>query len=450
MSRFSLQLSRRDWLRLSAAGIAGSSMSGWLGSLAVHAAGDSGRRRSCILLWMDGGPSQLDTFDLKPGHANGGPFREIATVVPGIKISEHLPGIARHTDQLVLVRSMTSKEGDHGLASYFAHAGYSQRGPIQYPTFGALMAKEAGAEDADLPAFVSIAPYRNSSSRAHSPGFLGPRYAPLIVGEAGSRSAAPAETDTGARTLGVQNLTPHAGVGAEQFAARLRLVQQMQRDFAADHPSPAARNHLTAYERAARLMRTAAARALDLDEEPAKLRDAYGRTKFGQGCLLARRLVERGVPFIEVALSGDSSNGWDTHQNNFERVRNLSQVLDAGWSTLMNDLKERGLLDQTLIVWMGEFGRTPTINGDQGRDHFPNAWTAVLGGGGIKGGQVIGKTSANGETILERPVSVPDLLATICRALGIDPTKPNLSNVGRPISIVDKAGKPLEEVVASR
>ena len=197
-------------------------------------------------------------------------------------------------------------------------------------------------------------------------------------------------------------------------------------------------------------MRTSAGKAFDLDEEPARLRDAYGRNRFGQGCLLARRLVERGVPFIEVSLGGNNGFGWDTHTNNFETVRDLSQVLDAGWATLMGDLKERGLLESTLIVWMGEFGRTPTINADKGRDHFPNAWTAVLGGGGIKGGQVIGKTSAGGETIEERPVSVPDLLATVCLALGIDPTKSNQSNIGRPISLVDKAGRPLEDIVASR
>jgi Protein of unknown function (DUF1501) len=440
----SLHLSRRDWLRSSAAGIAGCSMSGWLGTLAADAATDPKRRGSCILLWMNGGPSQMDTFDLKPGHANGGPFREIATAVPGIKISEHLPRLARHMDRLALVRSMTSKEGDHVLANYYLHAGYSQRGPIQYPTLGALVAKEAGVEDADLPAFVSIAPERRLNFAAHSPGFLGPRYAPLIVGDAyGSTDA----SDTGVKSLRVANLTPHAGIGGDQLEARLRLVQQMQHEFVANHPSAPAASHQTAYERAARMMRTSAGKAFDLDEEPAKLRDAYGRNRFGQGCLLARRLVERGIPFIEVALGGANGIGWDTHTNNFDTVRDLSQVLDAGWATLVDDLKGRGLLDSTLIVWMGEFGRTPTINGSQGRDHFPSAWTAVLGGGGIKGGQVIGKTSAGGETIEERPVSVPDLLATVCLALGIDPLKSNVSNIGRPISLVDKAGRPIESIV---
>jgi hypothetical protein len=426
-------LSRRDWLRLSAAGIAGCSMSGWLESIAANAAADAKGQRSCILLWMDGGPSQMDTFDLKPGHANGGPFRAIGTAVPGIRISEHLPRIARQMGRLALVRSMHSKEGDHRLAAAFAHTGYAQRGPIQYPTLGALVAKEAGMESAELPSFVSIAPFRISNSSSHSPGFLGPRFAPLIVGE----------------NLGVQNLAPHAGVGGEHLDARLHLVKQMQQEFVTDHPSPAAKSHLTAYERAARLMRTTAARALDLDQEPAKLRDAYGRDKFGQSCLLARRLVEHGVRFIEITLGADNFNGWDTHTNNFERVQELSQVLDGGWAALIEDLKNRGLLDSTVVVWMGEFGRTPTINRDTGRDHFPSAWSAVLGGGGIKGGQVIGKTSAGGEAIVERPVSVPDLLATICVALGIDPKRLNESNVGRPISLVDKAGKCLEDLVTT-
>jgi Protein of unknown function (DUF1501) len=440
MFRSSLHLSRRDWLRLSASGVVGYSMSGWLGTLSADAATDPKRRRSCILLWMDGGPSQMDTFDLKPGHANGGPFREIATAVPGIQISEHLPQLARQMDRLVLVRSMTSKEGDHDLANYYVHAGYLKRDPIQYPTIGALVAKESGAEDADLPTFVSIAPQRFRETAAQAPGFLGPRYAPLIVGDG----------DTREQSLGVPNLTPHTGIGSEHLEARLRLVQQMQQEFVADRPGAAATSHQTAYQRAARLMRTSAGKAFDLDEEPAKLRDAYGRNRFGQGCLLARRLVERGVPFIEVSLGGGDRTNWDTHRNNFETVRDLSQVLDAGWATLMTDLKERGLLESTLIVWMGEFGRTPTINGDQGRDHFPGAWTSVLGGGGITGGQVIGKTSAGGETIEQRPVSVPDLLATVCQALGIDPTKSNQSNIGRPISLVDKAGRPLEDIVASR
>lgn len=205
-----------------------------------------------------------------------------------------------------------------------------------------------------------------------------------------------------------------------------------------------------AYERAVRLMQTAAASAFNLDEERPALRNRYGRNLFGQGCLLARRLVERGVPFIEVTLGSANgvSVGWDTHSANFDAVRRLSAVLDPAWATLMEDLQERGLLDNTLIVWMGEFGRTPKINGNAGRDHFPGAWSTVLAGGGIKGGQVVGRTSADGMKVTDRPVAVPDLLATVCLALGIDPLKQNQSNVGRPIRIVDKSARPLREVLA--
>ena len=197
-------------------------------------------------------------------------------------------------------------------------------------------------------------------------------------------------------------------------------------------------------------MRTSAARAFDLDEEKAKLRDRYGRNLFGQGCLLACRLVERGVPFVEVTLNNapGAPNAWDTHGQNFEQVKKLCEVLDPAWATLLEDLEQRGLLDTTLVVWMGEFGRTPRINPQQGRDHFPNAWSTVLCGGGIKGGTVHGKTSPDGMAIKDGPVAVPDFLATVAKALGIDPTMQNISNIGRPIRIVDAGARPIEEVLA--
>jgi uncharacterized protein (DUF1501 family) len=196
-------------------------------------------------------------------------------------------------------------------------------------------------------------------------------------------------------------------------------------------------------------MKTEARKAFDLDEEKASVRDAYGRNLFGQGCLLARRLVERGVPFVEVTLGGVNGGafGWDTHQNNFELVKQLCGVLDPAWATLMKDLDERGLLDSTLIVWMGEFGRTPRINRGNGRDHWPNSWSTVLAGGGIKGGQAYGRTSDDGMEVKENPVTTADFIATIARGLGIDHEKQNNSNVGRPIRFADKAGKPIKEVV---
>jgi hypothetical protein len=445
------RLSRRDLLKLSAAGVVGYSQSGWLEALAADAAKSPQRKRSCILLWMSGGPSQMDTFDLKPGHDNGGPYKEIDTNVAGIKISEHLPKVAQHMDKMAIVRSMTSKEADHGQATYYVHTGYQARGPIRYPSLGSLVAKEIGSDEAELPNFVSVAPFRAFSAAAHGPGFLGPRYAPLIVGDGGLTLGGPRNADDYEKALQVQDLAPQAGLSRERAEARVRLVQEMQRDFSAEHPGLAPASHQTAYERAVRLMRSTAAKAFDLDEVPAKLRDSYGRNLFGQGCLLARRLVERGVPFVEVSLGqlNGIGPGWDTHTNNFDTVRQLSGALDTAWASLMEDLKANGLLDSTLVVWMGEFGRTPKINGGNGRDHFPNAWSTVLLGGGIKGGQVIGKTGDDGTTVEERPVSVPDFLATVCQALGIDPTTQNQSNVGRPIRIADTTAKPIREVLPS-
>jgi uncharacterized protein (DUF1501 family) len=443
-----VELTRRDWLRLSGAGVVGFSLSGWLERLAADAADHPQRRRSCILLWMNGGPSQMDTFDLKPGHANGGPFKEIATSVPGIRISEHLPRIATFMDRMVLVRSMRTHEGDHGRATFLLRTGYLPQGPIQYPPLGALLAKELGHAAESLPSFVSVSPYRAGSPATYGPGFLGPMYAPLIVGEGnfGGRVAGGNGYD---QVLRVQDLEPPAQVSRAHADSRIELLRELENDFVPRHGGLAANSHQTAYERAVRLMRTSAAKAFNLDDEPAALRDAYGRNLFGQGCLLARRLVERGVPFVEVTL-GDSNgvSGWDTHSDNFTAVQRLSQVLDPAWGTLMTDLKDHGLLDSTLIVWMGEFGRTPQINGGRGRDHYPNAWSTVLAGGGIKGGQVVGRTSADGTTVEDRPVSVPDLLATVCQALGVNPLTNNTSNVGRPIRIVDKAANPIKEIIA--
>jgi hypothetical protein len=445
------QLSRRDWLRLTAAGVVGYSASGWLEVLAQETAKSSQRKRSCILLWMSGGPSQTDTFDLKPGHQNGGPYKEIATSAPSMRISEHLPKIARHGHDMAIIRSMSTKEGDHGQATFLMHTGYRPQGPVDYPTLGSLVARELGNETSELPSFVSIAPFRSFSPAAFSSGFLGPQYAPLVVGEMNFQPGGQGQVNY-EQTLKVQDLATPRDVTARQADARIDLLRGLERDFVSQHPGVAPLSHQTAYERAVRLMHSAASKAFNLEEEPDVLRDAYGRNQFGQGCLLARRLVERGVPFVEVTLGGTAPGevfGWDTHGQNFETVKRLSQVLDPAWGTLMTDLKARGLLESTLIVWMGEFGRTPKINPQRGRDHFPNAWSTALAGGGIKGGRVVGRTSPDGNTVVERPVGVSDFLATVCLALGIDPLKQNNSNVGRPIRIVDKSAQPIQEILVS-
>jgi hypothetical protein len=300
-----------------------------------------------------------------------------------------------------------------------------------------------------MPGFVSIAPDRAVNPSAHSPGFLGPEFAPLIVGEAG-RAVAGVGPNQYERALRVENLESPAEVPTGHLESRMGVLRELESEFLKSHPGVPQRSHQAAYERAVQLMHTGGGKAFNLEEEKDSLRDAYGRNLFGQGCLLARRLVERGVPFIEVTLGGPNGGalGWDTHAQNFDSVKNLSQILDPAFATLLQDLKDRGMLDSTLVVWMGEFGRTPRINQNRGRDHFPNAWSTVLAGGGIKGAQVIGQTSPDGMSIKDRPVKVPDFLATVCLALGVDPLKYNMSNVRRPIRIVDKAAQPIKEVLA--
>jgi hypothetical protein len=433
-------LTRRAWLRLTSLGFAGVSLSGWLEELASAAAAHPARKKSCILLWMNGGPSQMDTFDLKPGHKNGGPVKEIATSVPGIKISENLPGLAKQMKRLAIIRSMNTREADHARGTYLMRTGRAPGGPIQYPTLGSLVSKELEQPNAALPGFVSIAPARLISAGAYGPGFLGPRYAPLVVGENGRGGAGRGDI---ARALRVEDLDLPREVSETRAGARLGLLEEMNKEFLAERSATPSISHRTAYQRAVAMMRSTAVKAFDLDEEPARLRDAYGRNLFGQGCLLARRLVEKGVPFVEVSLGG-----WDTHQNNFDAVKRLCGILDPAWSTLMDDLADKGLLDSTLIVWMGEFGRTPLINGANGRDHWASSWSTVLAGGGIKGGQVHGKSSADGMKVIENPVKVTDFLATVGKALGLDVNKQNMSNVGRPIRFVDPGSRPIKEVLA--
>jgi hypothetical protein len=444
-------LTRREWLKLTAAGVVGFSVSGWLESLAADAAGNPQRRRSCILLWMNGGPSQMDTWDLKPGHENGGTFKAMDTAVPGIQISEHLPKLGEQMKHMAIIRSMSTKEADHGRATFLMRTGAVPVGPVQYPPLGSLITRELEKPEDEIPGFVSIAPYRFFSPGSFTPGYLGPRYAPLIVGDTGLAINPQGQTNY-EQSLKVQDLDVAAGVSEKQALSRVDLLGDLEKDFLAERPGVSSLSHRTAYERAVRMMRSQAVKAFDLSDEPAALRDAYGRNLFGQGCLLARRLVERGVPFIEVTLGGVQNNnalGWDTHQDNFENVKRLSQVLDPAFATLMTDLKSKGLLDSTLIVWMGEFGRTPKIAKERtGRDHFATAWSTVLAGGGIKGGQVVGKTSDDGMEVKDRPVSVNDLFATVCLALGIDYNKKNMSNVGRPIKIVDKNPQPIKEILA--
>jgi hypothetical protein len=418
-----LNLSRRDWLKLSAAGVSTLSLSGWLQVLAGRAATTPVKHKSCILLWMDGGPSHKDTFDMKPGTKDGGEFKPISTAVPGIQISEHFPKFAEVMNHAAILRGMRTDEGAHPRAKYYLHTGYKEgQGGLTYPSLGSLASAEIGRLDGPMPNYVSI------GARSYGAGFLGVRHAPLQVND-------PAR--------GVENLKPMVNAG--HFNDRLGLLQEMESAFYREYKADASADHRTTYQRAVTLMRSKEAKAFDLSQEPEASRRAYGSSRFGDGCLLARRLVEAGVSFVEVTLGG-----WDTHQNNFERVKQLSQQCDPAMAALVKDLKQRGLLDSTLIVWMGEFGRTPRINqrgAKPGRDHYPRAWSSVLMGGGIKGGQVIGKTDKEGATVVEHPISALDFLATVCELLGINWKKQNNTPIGRPIRIVDKGANPIKELI---
>lgn len=427
----SFQVSRRDWLRLSAVGVVGVSQSGWFRALAADTKDDPKRHKSVILLWMNGGPATIDLWDLKPGHENGGPFREIDTASPGVKISEHLPNLAKRGKELAIVRSMATREGDHQRARVVSLTGYTPQGAIQFPALGALVAHEFDDPKADLPGFVAI-----GGRGGIGGGFLGPRFAPLVVGGDRVGPGAPA-TD-----LKVPDLELPAGVSTEAHAKRLDLLSGLEKDFAPGKGHPVAETMKAATDRAVRLMRPEAVAAFRLEDEKDKVREAYGRGTFGQGCLLARRLVERGVAFVEVTL-----DGWDTHANNFDRVKDLSGTLDQAFAALLADLKDRGLLDSTLVVCQGEFGRTPKINGQSGRDHWPASWAAVLAGAGIKGGQAVGKTSADGTRVESEPTRTADLVATVMKAIGLDPMKQNMSNVSRPIRLADPSGKPIKELL---
>lgn len=407
------QISRRDWLRLSSAGVLGASVSGWFGLLADRAAAAAGqgtKHKSCILLWMGGGPAQSHTFDLKAGSE----YKAIKSAVPGIEISEHLPKTAAVMKDLCVIRSMRTGDGNHQTATYLMHTGFRKgQGGVVYPSLGAMVAADLGKPDFDLPNYVAV-------GNALGSGYLGPKYAPLVVRDLG-------------RSL--PDLNPAAGVN--DIKERATLVEELDEAFMRDYGAGSTKAHLTGFQRALRLMNSSRTKAFELANEPAKYREAYGTSRFGQGCLLARRLVETGVPFVEVTLGG-----WDTHNNTPQRIRQLSDQLDKPMATLVSDLKERGLLDTTLVIWMGEFGRSP----GHGKNHYARAWSSVMAGAGVKGGRVVGKTDAKGNDVSDRPVSAADFMATVCQALGIDHTKNYIARGGRPMPKVAKEAKVVTQV----
>ena len=419
-------LSRRTFLRNVGAGVALGAL-GWKEAVAVRAEELRRRGMACILLFMNGGPSQFETFDPKPGTETGGPTTDIPTAVGCVRIAEGWKNVAGEMKDVALIRSMTNKEGAHPRAQYQLHTGYLPSGNVKDPSLGSVVANELGQDRGDLPAFVSIGgggPFSTATSIGS--GFLGMNVAPFLVANP-------------LRMPG--NVTLPGGVSAERFGRRLEVLDDLEEDFAG--PGGArVEDHKALYRGAAKLVRTPKLKAFDVTQEKDAVRERYGKTPFGQGCLLARRLVEEGVTFVEV-----ESGGWDTHQDNFERVGRLRDAVDPAYAALVGDLKERGMLERTLVIWMGEFGRTPRINPRTGRDHFPRAFNVALAGCGVRGGQVVGKTNAAGSDVAERPVTVSDLFCSFFHALKINPRKENLSPIGRPVKLVD-GGKAVRELFA--
>lgn len=400
--------SRRELLSLAAAGVAGASVSGWMGPLAA-AAQSQGQRRgkatSCILLWMDGGPSHVETFDPKPeaGTDIRGDLGAISTSVDGIQIGEKFSQLARLMHHGSIIRGMSTPEADHGRARVYIHTGYRPgQGGVNYPGLGSTVSAELARPESPLPNFIVTGEPLVKHDVLRDPGYRGPLHQPLVLSDPGR---------------GLENAA--AAFPDAEFDRRFRLLGSLDQRYFKQTRSAAAESHLTGINSAVRLMRSDKRDCFDLSREPAASVEKYGSHDFGRGCLLARRLVEQGVAFVEVYLSN-----WDSHvRASADLTRGLMTQVDQGMSTLIQDLHDRGLLDSTLIIWMGEFGRSPKINNAGGRDHHATAWSAALFGGGIRTGQVIGKTDATGHTVTERPVGIADFMGTVCHQLGIDYTK---------------------------
>lgn len=392
------------------------------GDRVVHA--PRGRARQAIYLFLRGGMSHLDTLDPKPGRPTQGPTEAIRTRADGVLLGQYFPKLAQQMDNVCVVSSLSSKQGAHPQAQYLMRTSFEKRGTIQHPSLGAWVCHQNGKRNATLPGHVLI----GGAGDMPTAGFFPPQYAALPIGDAGQ---------------GLQNATLPPGVDEDRFQRRLERLQAMDRAFAERHRQRDVAAYGEMYADAVRLMRSSDLAAFDIASEPAPLRAAYGADgAFGAGCLLARRLVEHGVRFVEV-----TSDGWDTHADNFDRLADLTPAIDQGIAALLADLDARGLLEETLVVLATEFGRTPDIDQDQGRNHYPKAFSALLAGGGVIGGQRFGRTDAEGREVVENEVSIQDFNATIAAALGLGVDDVVVSPTGRPFMVADK-GTPILEILS--
>ena len=375
--------------------------------------------RNVIYLYLSGGISHIDTFDTKPGAPNQGPIESIDTAADNVQISQYFPLLAQQMDKVCVVSSMHSPQGAHSQGRYFMHTSYPMRGTIKHPSLGAWLNRMAGKTNSTLPGHVGV----GVGPEMASAGFFESKYAPLPIGNPAA---------------GLQDSRRHPTVGDERMERRLARLEDMNRAFKAEFDHRQVRGYDDMYQEALRLMRSEDLDAFDITKEPEAVRAAYGSDRFGQGCLLARRLVEHNVRFVEVV-----SGGWDTHNQNFEAMEEQCPNLDRALATLLADLEVRGMLEETMVVVATEFGRTPEITNERvGRNHWPKAFTSLLAGGGIVGGRRYGKTDAQGAEVIENPVSIPDFNATVAHALGLPTEHILYSPSGRPFTVAHK-GKPV-------
>lgn len=436
MNSIQLDMTRRHFLRHMTAASMTLPMAGFLNAAhAQRAKGKAAKHKSMILLWMAGGPSTIDIWDLKPGSKNGGEFKPIATTGAG-QICEHMPKMAQQMKHVSLIRSYNSIDGAHERGTYINHTAFAPVASVNHPAIGSVLAKYLTPNSLEIPGHISL------GGPGVSPGFLGTSYAPFRV------TAGPDP---------IPNLK--SPVGDARFDRRRAVLKKSEEWFAKQNRGKLPADHETIYKKSFELMNSKMLDAFRIEKEDAKTLARYGDSQFGKNCLLARRLVEKGVPFVEVGFGG-----WDMHNGIFAALGGTGNAttggtqrmggapalpqLDQGFAALMQDLVERGMLESTVVCWMGDFGRTPKINQQGGRDHWPGSWTVALAGGGMKGGEVIGATDEDGVAIKDRPVEVSNLFATLYKAVGIPPTDELKSPNGRPIKLVGTfgSGEPVSEL----
>ena len=421
---------RRHFMK-HAAGAAAVTLPGmtFVANLRSMAADLKKKNKSLIVLWMGGGPATIDIWDLKPGAATSGDWdKTMRTAASGVEISDLMPNVGKQMKHLSIIRSLKTSEGDHDRGTFMMNTGRKKDPLIEYPSIGSVMAYYQAMDleamkHADIPSFISVGGGRVG------PGFLGMKYAGFNVQQPGSPP---------------ENVNP--AVPNMQMDRRKVLFESLEGGFKTNVPADAAKAHKDVYDKALNLVTSSRKEVFNLASETTALKEEYGNTQFGKGCLLARKLVEAGVAAVEVSLGG-----WDMHQKIADGLKTRLPELDKGMGALTRDLADRGKLKDTVILWMGDFGRTPKINQNAGRDHWPRCWSVVVGGGNIKGGIAYGSTNSDGTDIKDNPVDVLNLYATVYKALGIDPTPQQVAdvrdNIGRPYYIAGDKPKWINELV---